>query len=119
MNDKQRAKAFEVFKRANEDTTGKMYKIIDEAQDIISKLYKKRRKGVVKINVVDALNIDFYYEQILHAEHNILKMYLLLGGIKKDGTEEEFAFVFQRLNDLMETAKSNFEKIKHLISKYD
>lgn len=119
MNDKQRAKAFEVFKRANEDTTGKMYKIIDEAQDIISKLYKKRRKGVVKINVVDALNIDFYYEPIIGTKYSVANMPLYIGDMEENGTEEEFAFVSQRLNDLMETAKSNFEKIKHIVSKYD
>lgn len=119
MNDKQRAKAFEVFKRANEEAKKKARAIIGEVQGITFNLRDKQRKGEVKINVVDVLNIDFYYEAILHAEHNILKMYLLLGGIKKDGTEEEFSFVFQRLNDLMETAKSNFEKIKHIISKFD
>lgn len=119
MNTKQRAESFKAFKKANEDTTGKMYKIIDEAQDIISKLYKKRRKGVVKINVVDALNIDFHYEQILHTKYSVSKMPLYTIDMEKDGTEEEFSFVFQRLNDLMETAKSSFEKIKHLNSKYE
>lgn len=119
MNDKQRAKAFEVFKRANEDTTGKMYKIIDEAREIISNLYDKKRKGEVKINIVDALNIDLYYEPIICTKYSVAKMPLHIGDMEEDGTEEEFAFVFQRLNDLMETAKSNLEKVKHLVSKYD
>lgn len=119
MNDKQRVEAFEAFDKAHKEAKKKARAIIGEVQGITFNLRDKQRKGEVKINVVDVLNIDFYYEAILHTEHNILKMYLLLGGIKKDGTEEEFAFVFQRLNDLMETAKSNLEKVKHLVSKYD
>ena len=119
MKQQERVKAFEAFDKAHKEAKKKARAIIGEVQGITFNLRDKQRKGEVKINVVDVLNIDFYYEAILHAEHNILKMYLLLGGIKKDGTEEEFSFVSQRLNDLMETAKSNFEKIKHIISKFD
>lgn len=117
MNNKQRVEAFKAFKEAHKEAETKVCAIVDEAREIISNLYDKKRKGEVRINVVDALNIDFYYEQILHTKYSVSKMLLHIGDMEENGTEEEFAFVFQRLNDLMETAKSNFEKIKHIISK--
>lgn len=119
MNDKQRVEAFKAFKEAHKEAGTKACAIVDEAREIISNLYDKKRKGEVKINIVDALNIDLYYEPIIGTKYSVAKMPLLIGDMEEDGTEEEFAFVSQRLNDLMETAKSNFEKIKHLVSKYD
>lgn len=119
MTQEERVEAFKAFKKAHKEAETKAYAIFDEAREIISNLYDKKRKGEVKINVVDALNIDSYYEHILHAELSVGKIPLFIGDMEEDGTEEEFAFVSQRLNDLMETAKSNFEKVKHLVSKYD
>lgn len=118
MNNKQRVEAFKAFKEANEDAKKEVQKIVDEAFEIASNLYKKE-KGEAKINVVDALNLDFYYEPIICAKYCISNISFYIGDMEENGTEEEFAFVFQRLNDLMETAKSNFEKVKHLVSKYD
>lgn len=119
MNDEQRVEAFKAFKEAHKEAETKVCAIADEAREIISNLYDKKRKGEVRINVVDALNIDLYYEHVLHSRFSVEKMPPLIGDMEEDGTEEEFAFVFQRLNDLMETAKSNLEKVKHLVSKYD
>ena len=119
MNDKQRVEAFKAFKEAHKDAEIKAYAIVDEAFEIASNLYDKKRKGEVKINVVDVLNLDLYYEHVLRSKYSVANMPLYIGDMEEDGTEEEFAFVFQRLNDLMETAKSNFEKVKHLVSKYD
>lgn len=119
MTQKERVEAFKAFKEANEEAETKTRAIFDEAREIIYNLYDKKRKGEVKINVVDSLNIDLYYEHILHAKISVEKIPLFIGDMEEDGTEEEFAFVSQRLNDLMETAKSNFEKVKHLVSKYD
>lgn len=116
MNTKQRVEA---FKEAQEEAEKKARAIVEEAQDTISNLYAKKGNRGVKINVVDALNIDLYYELFICAKYNIVKTYLFIKDIKESGTEEEFGFAFQRLNDLMETAKSNLEKIKHIISKYD
>ena len=117
MTQLERIKAFEAFDKAHKEAKKKARAIIGEVQGITFNLRDKQRKGEVKINVVDALNIDFYYEQILHTKYSVSKMLLHIGDMEENGTEEEFAFVFQRLNDLMETAKSNFEKIKHIISK--
>lgn len=119
MTQQERKQAARALSEAYEEAEIKTVAIIDKAQGIISNLYGKKNKGEVKINVVDALNIDFYYERILHAKYSVAKMPLYIGDMEEDGTEEEFAFVFQRLNDLMETAKSNFEKIKSLTSKLD
>ena len=119
MNDKQRAEAFKAFKEAHKDAEAKVCAITNEAIDTMSNLYDTKRKEEVKINVVDALNLDLYYEHVFHSRFSVEKMPFFIGDMEEDGTEEEFAFVSQRLNDLMETAKSNFEKIKHLVSKYD
>lgn len=119
MTQQERKQAARDLSEAYEEAEIKTVAIIDKAQGTRSKLYDKKRKGEVKINVVDALNLDLYYEQILRAKYCISNMPHFAGGMAEDGTEEEFAFVFQRLNDLMETAKSNFEKIKYLTSKLD
>ena len=119
MNDKQRAETFKAFKEAEEDAKKEVGKIAEEAQEIISNLYDEKRKGEVKINAADTFYINFYYEHVLHSKYSVEKRPLFIGDMEEDGTEEEFVFVFQRLNDLKERAKSNFEKVKHLVSKYD
>lgn len=119
MTKQERVEAFKAFKEANEDAKEKVWNIVEEALEIISNLYGKKNKGEVKINVVDALNIDFYYERILHAKYSVAKMPLYTVDMEKDGTEEEFGFAFQRLNDLMEGAKFYFGEVKHIISQYD
>lgn len=116
MSIKQKADAFMAFYEAREEAAKKVKGIALEAQEIMSVLLIETSIGE-KINVVDTLNIDLYYEHILHSKFSVEKMPLFIGDMEEDGTEEEFAFVSQRLNDLMETAKSNFEKIKHIISK--
>ncbi len=119
MKQQERIKAFEAFDKAHKEAKKKARAIIGEVQGITFNLRDKQRKGEVKINVVDALNLDFYYEPIICAKYCISNISFYIGDMEENGTEEEFAFVFQRLNDLMETAKSNFEKVKHLVSKYD
>jgi hypothetical protein len=119
MTQQERAETFKAFKEAEEDAKKEVGKIAEEAQEIISNLYDKKRKGEVKINVADTFYIDSYHEHVLHSKYSVEKRPLFIGDMEEDGTEEEFGFVFQRLNDLKERAKSNFEKIKHLVSKYD
>lgn len=117
MTQEERVEAFKAFKKSNEDAKKKVQKIVDEVLGIMDNLYYKQKAGKAKVNVVDNLNIDLYYEHILHSKYSVAKMLLYIGDMEEDGTEEEFGFVYQRLNDLLETAKSNFEKIKHIISK--
>lgn len=119
MTQQERIKASAELGKAFEAAVEKALAITEKAQEHIQFLYHAKREEGKEINVVDAFNIDYYYEQIICVKYHIEKIPLFLVDINKNGTEEEFAFVFQRLNDLMETAKSNFEKVKHLVSKYD
>lgn len=117
MTQEERKQAARIVSKFYEEAEIKACAIVDEAQEIISNLYDKKRKGEVKINVVDALNIDLYYESILSAKNSMSKAPLLLVDIKENGTEEDFGFIFQRINDLIENAKSNLERVRRATSR--
>ena len=118
MNAKQKAEAFKAFKKAHEEAEKKVREITLEAQEFISVLLTVENIGE-KINVVDTLNTDLYYEQILMEKYHLVEILRLLRSRWGIITEEEYSFVFQRMNDLVEDAKYNLEKIIHLISKLD
>lgn len=117
MTQQERIKASAELGKAFEAAVEKALAITEKAQEHIQFLYHAKREEGKEINVVDAFNIDYYYEQIICVKCHIEKTPLFLVDINKNGTEEEFAFAFQRFNDLVEETKSNFEKIKHIISK--
>lgn len=119
MTKQERIKASAELGKAFEAAAEKALAITEKAQEHIQELYHAKREEGKEINVVDAFNIDYYYEQIICVKCHIEKIPLFLVDINKNGTEEEFAFVLQRMNDMVEDAKSNLEKIKSIISKYD
>lgn len=119
MTKQERIKASAELGKAFEAAVEKALAITEKAQEHIQFLYHAKREEGKEINVVDAFNIDYYYEQIICVKCHIEKTPLFLVDINKNGTEEEFGFAFQRLNDLMEGAKFYFGEVKHIISQYD
>lgn len=119
MKQKERVEAFKAFKEAHEEARVKIREIASEAQSIVAGLYKAEAEKEPKVNIVDALNIDLYYEQILITEYHLGRILKLVGNVTKNITEDEYSFAFQRMNDLRETAKGNLEKIKYLMSKHN
>ena len=88
MNIRKEATTYLDFTKIQGEVEKKVVEIVLEAQEFEAVALMDEN-----INVVDTLNIDLYYEQILTAK--------------------------QRMNDMVEDAKSNLEKIKSIISKYD
>lgn len=118
MSIKQKADAFTAFYEAREEAAKKVKEIALEAQEIMSVLLIEKNIGE-KINVVDTLNVDLYYTQILIAQYHLGGFLRLLRDRWEIITDEEYSFLFQRMNNLVEDVKSNFEKIKYLTSKLD
>lgn len=114
-----RPEAFKALKKAHEEASVKISEIISEAYNLVARQYQAEAEDETKVNIVDSLNIDLYYEQILVIEFHLRRILKLVGYVTKNITEDEYSFAFQRMNDLMEKAKSNFEKIKYLTSKHN
>lgn len=114
MNIRKEKGTYLDFMKIQEEVERKVVEIVLEAQEFESVVLIDEN-----INVVDTLNVDLYYEQILVAKHHLAEIDQLLRDRWEIITEEEYSFVLQRMNDMVEDAKSNLEKIKHLVSKYD
>lgn len=67
-----RVEAFKAFKKAHEEASVKIREIISEAYNLVVRLYQAEAENETKVNIVDSLYIDLYYEQIL-----IMKITLL------------------------------------------
>ena len=114
MNIRKEKDTYLDFMKIQEEAERKVGEIVLEAQEFESVVLIDEN-----INVVDTLNVDLYYEQILVTKHHLEEIDQLLRDRWGIITEEEYSFVLQRMNDMVEDAKSNLEKIKHLMSKYD
>lgn len=114
MNIRKEATTYLDFTKIQGEVEKKVVEIVLEAQEFEAVALMDEN-----INVVDTLNIDLYYEQILTAKHHLAEIDQLLRDRWGIITEEEYSFVLQRMNDMVEDAKSNLEKIKSIISKYD
>jgi hypothetical protein len=68
-----RVEAFKAFKKAHEEASVKIRETISEAYNLVVRLYQAEAENETKVNIVDSLYIDLYYEQIL-----IMKITLLL-----------------------------------------
>lgn len=118
MTQGERVKDFKAFKEAHEKATKKVKEIAREAQDLVTGLYIAIKNKEEKVYGKYVLNIDVCYEQILCVERHLANMPRVLGYAINDSAEEDYSYVFNRMNDLEEMAESNFETIEHLISKY-
>ena len=114
MNIRKEATTYLDFTKIQGEVEKKVVEIVLEAQEFEAVALMDEN-----INVVDTLNVDLYYEQILVAKHHLAEIDQLLRDRWEIITEEEYSFVLQRMNDMVEDAKSNLEKIKSIISKYD
>ena len=122
MKQKETAKAFfetnKVLKESKE-SLAKVREIVIEAHELAIGLRKSVDEGEERINIVDALNIDLYYEYILSTRFHLENVSRILKSLVKNGKEEDFSFASEHIKALTIEAGLRRDKIKELISKLD
>lgn len=96
-----------------------MREIAIEAQELAIGLRKSVDASEEIINIVDALNINLYYEHILSVKFHLEDVSRFLKPLVKHGKEEDFSFASEYIKALTMVARLRRDKIKELISKLD
>lgn len=119
MTQDERYMAFFETNKVLKESLAKVRVIAIEAQELVIGMRKAVDESEEIINIVDALNINLYYEHILSAKFHLEDVSRLLTPLMKHGKEEDFSFASEHIKTLTIGAKLHSDKIKELISKFD
>lgn len=119
MTQDERYMAFFGTNKVLQESLAQVRDIAIEAQELAIGLRKAVDENEERINIVDALNINLYYEHILSAKFHLEDVSRLLKPLMKHGKEEDFSFASEHIKALMIEAKLHSDKIKELTSKLD
>lgn len=119
MTQDERYMAFFGTNKVLQDSLAQVRDIAIEAQELAIGLRKSVDASEERINIVDALNIDLYYEYILSTRFHLENVSRILKSLAKHGKEEDFSFASEHIKALIIEAGLRRDKIKELISKLD
>lgn len=119
MTQDERYMAFFGTNKVLKESLAKVREIVIEAHELATGLRKSVDASEERINIVDALNIDLYYEYILSTRFHLENVSRILKSLVKHGKEEDFSFASEHIKALTIEAGLRRDKIKELISKLD
>ena len=119
MTKQEREQAARAIFKAYEETDAKLSKIASKARELVRKVDAAIEDDEKNFNIVAAVSIYHYLEEIEGAQRITSKMSDLRNRVRIDGTKIDFALLTNQLVFITRDAEVNLKNIGELMHWFD
>lgn len=119
MTKQEREQAARAIFKAYEETDAKLSKIASKAREYVRKVDEAIEDDEKKFNIVAAVSIYHYLEEIEGAQRIASKMSNLRNRVRIDGTKMDFSILTNRLVLIIRDAEVNLNGIEEWMHLFD
>lgn len=119
MTQQEREQAAHAIFKAYEETDAKLSKIASKAREYVRKVDEAIEDDEKKFNIVAAVSIYHYLEEIEGAQRIASKMSDLRNRVRIDGTKMDFMILINKPSLIIRDAEVNLKNIEELMYLFD